>query len=298
MKYTGLTYRPPFEARSLLLQVTAGCSHNKCAFCTMYRDVPFSVESMEQIEADLREAREYVPGITRVFLENGDPFCLAADKLAAIAEKIHKYLPKTETIAMYASIKNIRGKSDEELRRLRALGINELNIGVESGMDDALLRMNKGYTAEEALYELKRLRAAGMDYGANIIFGGAGAGRHRENALETAKLLNETSPYLIFTGTIHADPGCPLYDEMDSGAFIESTFGEYLEEEELFLSELDLDGCYYFGLHPSNLVPMHGYLNRDKKALLKEVSRRRNQLSGRLHERPVRGGEGAILNAG
>ena len=297
MKYTGLTYRPPFEARSLLLQVTAGCSHNKCAFCTMYRDVPFSVESMEQIEADLQEAQQYVPDITRVFLENGDPFCLAADKLAGIAEKIHEYLPKVETIAMYASVNNIRGKSDEELRRLRDLGINELNIGVESGLDDALRRMNKGYLAAEALYELGRLRSAGMDYGANIIFGCAWAGRYRENALATARLLNETKPYLIFTGTIHADPGCPLYEEMQTGMFVESTFGEYLEEEELFLSGLNLDGCYYFGLHPSNLVQMHGYLNRDKQQMLNEINHRRKQFSGRLLERPVRGGEGAIMNA-
>lgn len=296
MKYTGLTYRPPFEARSLLLQVTAGCSHNQCAFCTMYRYVPFAVETMEQIEKDLQEAREYIPNITRVFLENGDPFCLSADRLSAIAMKIHEYLPRVETIAMYASIKNIRGKSDEELKQLRALGINELNIGVESGLDDALNRMNKGYTAEQALNELKRLNAAGMDYGANIIFGCAGEGRSEENAKATALLLNETKPYLIFTGTIHADPGCPLYDDMQKKIFTESTFGEYLDEEETFLSMLDLEGCYYFGLHPSNLVHMHGYLNRDKQDLLDEIGRRRKELAGRLHLRPLRGGEGAILN--
>ena len=296
MKYTGLTYRPPFEARSLLLQVTAGCSHNQCSFCTMYRDVSFAVETMEQIEKDLREAREYVPNITRVFLENGDPFCLSADKLSAIAVKIHEYLPKVETIAMYASIKNIVEKTDEELSLLRSLGINELNIGVESGLDTALKRMNKGYTAEQALHELKRLNAAGMDFGANIIFGCAGEGRSKENAEATARLINETKPYLIFTGTIHADAGCPLFNEMKSGLFQENTFGEYLDEEEQFLSLLDLDGCYYFGLHPSNLVQMHGYLSRDKQRMLNAVRSRRQQLSDRLQERPIRGGEGSILN--
>lgn len=296
MKYTGLTYRPPFEARSLLLQVTAGCSHNQCSFCTMYRDVPFAVETMEQIEKDLREAREYVPNITRVFLENGDPFCLSADKLSAIAVKIHEYLPKVETIAMYASIKNIVEKTDEELSLLRSLGINELNIGVESGLDTALKRMNKGYTAEQALHELKRLNAAGMDFGANIIFGCAGEGGSEENAKATARLINETKPYLIFTGTIHADAGCPLFNEMKSGLFQENTFGEYLDEEEQFLSLLDLDGCYYFGLHPSNLVQMHGYLSRDKQRMLNAVRSRRQQLSDRLQERPIRGGEGSILN--
>ena len=160
MHYTGTIYRPPFEARSLLLQVTTGCSHNRCSFCTMYRDEPFKVEPLEQIEEDLEEAREYVPDVTRVFLENGDPFALSADRLEKIAAMIHDYLLKVETIAMYASIKNVIGKTDEELKRLRTLGINELNIGVESGLDEALTYMNKGYTAEQAVYELKRLRAA------------------------------------------------------------------------------------------------------------------------------------------
>ena len=194
MHYTGTIYRPPFEARSLLLQVTTGCSHNRCSFCTMYRDEQFRIEPLEQIEEDLEEAGEYVPGVTRVFLENGDPFALSADRLEQIAVMIHEYLPKVETIAMYASIKNVIGKTDEELSRLRMLGINELNIGVESGLDEALTYMNKGYTAEQAVFELKRLRAAGIDHGANIILGCAGAKLRHENAVATAALLNETKP--------------------------------------------------------------------------------------------------------
>ena len=295
MHYTGTIYRPPFEARSLLLQVTTGCSHNRCSFCTMYRDEQFRVEPLEQIEEDLEEAREYVPDVTRVFLENGDPFALSADRLEQIAVMIHAYLPKVDTIAMYASIKNVIGKTDEELRRLRTLGINELNIGVESGLDEALSYMNKGYTAEQAVYELKRLKAAGIEYGANIILGCAGAERRYENAAATAALLNETEPYLIFTGTIHSDPGCPLYEEIQSGRFLESTFGEYLDEEERLLELLDLTGCYFFGLHPSNIVRMDGNLPEDQEAMLELVRKRRAQLAGRLDERPVRYGEGAIF---
>ena len=261
----------------------------------MYRDVPFDMENMDQIEKDLQEAREYVPNITRVFLENGDPFCLSADRLSAIAVRIHEYLTKVDTIAMYATINNIREKSDEELKQLRALGINELNIGVESGLDEALLLMNKGYDSKEALHELLRLREAGMDYGANIIFGGAGAGSLRENALATAELINRTDPYLIFTGTIHADPGCPLYDDIQSGRFVEPTLGEHIDEEELFLQKLEVEDCLYFGLHPSNVVRMQGWLPRDKEAMLEEVRTTRQRIRSRLDERPVRYGEGAIL---
>ena len=295
MHYTGTIYRPPFEARSLLLQVTTGCSHNKCSFCTMYRDEPFRVEPLEQIEEDLSEARQYVPNVTRVFLENGDPFALSADRLEQIAVMIHAYLPRVETIAMYASIKNVIGKSDEELRRLRNLGINELNIGVESGLDEALAYMNKGYTSDQAKHELNRLKSAGIDYGANIILGCAGPERRHENAAATAALLNETKPYLIFTGTIHSDPGCPLYEDMQSGRFVESTFGEYLDEEEELLELLDLTDCYLFGLHPSNIVTMHGNLPEDKAAMLDLIRKRREELADRLDERPVRYGEGAVL---
>ena len=295
MHYTGTIYRPPFEARSLLLQVTTGCSHNRCSFCTMYRDEQFGVETMEQIEEDSQEAREYVPNVTRVFLENGDPFALSADRLEAIAVMIHEYLPKVETITMYASIKNVIGKTDEELKRLRSYGINELNIGVESGLDDALRYMNKGYSAEQAVYELKRLGSAGIAYGANIILGCAGAELRHENAVATAALLNETKPYLIFTGTIHADPGCPLYENMKNGSFVESTFGEYLDEEEELLELIDLKDCYLFGLHPSNIVRMHGSLPGDKAAMLELIRERRAQLGGRLDGRPARYGEGAVL---
>ena len=296
MNYTGPVYRPPFEADSLLLQVTVGCSHNQCAFCTMYRAVPFSVCPMEQVEADIEEAARRWPNAKRVFLENGDPFVLSAERLVRIAEAIHAKLPRVETIAMYASIQNIRSKTDAELRHLRALGVNELNIGVESGLDSALKLMNKGHTVRESIDELLRLKAAGMDFGLNIIFGAAGSDHWRENAEATAALLNTAQPYLIFTGTVHADPGCPLYEDMRSGAFVENTFGEYLDEEELLLELLDLENTYYFGLHPSNVLPMRGMLPRDKEEMLKAVQDMRKRMKDNLDKRPVRVGEGAIIN--
>ena len=298
MSLDELVYRPPYEAASFLLQVTHGCSHNRCSFCTMYRDVPFSVETDECIERQLAWARARYPDKDRVFLENGDPFALPAERLIGIAEMIHAYLPKVETIAMYASVKNLKNKSDDELRRLRASGVNELNIGVESGLDEALERMNKGYTSQEAFHHLERLGEAGISYGANIIFGCAGPDKLRENAAATAELLNRTKPYLIFTGTIHADPGCPLYEEMRSGTFVESTFGEYLDEEETLLQGLTLDGCYFFGLHPSNVVQMRGRLRRDREALISEVQRTRLRMQDQLDLRPVRTGEGGILRPG
>ena len=295
MKYTGLTYRPPFEANSLLLQVTRGCSHNACSFCTMYRDTPFGEETLEQIEWDIDEAAQMNLNTHRAFLVNGDAFCLPAKTLARVAEMMGEKLPQIRTIAMYASIRNIKEKTDEELRMLRGLGINELNIGVESGMDSVLEYMNKGYTAAQAKAELLRLKEAGFDYALNIIFGAAGSGNQQEHARETARLVNDTPPFLIFTGTVHTDPGCPLYDAVREGLFVECTIGEYLEEEERFIADLELERCFYFGLHPSNVIQMQGWLPDDKEEMIAAVRKTREDMKRILDKRPIRAGEGAII---
>lgn len=296
MHYDGKVYRPPFESKALLLQVTVGCSHNSCNFCTMYRDITFRPEPIEQVAADLDEARDYCPDVKRVFLLSGDAFCLSSFRLQAIAKLIRQKLPKVETIAMYASINNIKAKTDAELRMLRSLGINQLNIGLESGVDEILKAMNKGFTAEDAEKQLVRLKEAGIEYGANIIFGLGGPELRREHAIKTAQILNKAHPFILFTGTIHTTPGCPLYDEMQSGRFKECTIGEYLEEEELFFQHLDIDQCFMFGLHPSNVIRLQGWLGRDREKLLEFIAEHRNNLSPeQLSSIPRRKGEGGIV---
>ena len=296
MRYDGKVYRPPFESNALLLQVTVGCSHNSCNFCTMYRDVRFRAEPIEQIAADLDEAKDYCPDVKRVFLISGDAFCLSGFRLMAIAKLIREKLPKVETIAMYASINNIKTKTDTELRQLQKLGINQLNIGLESGLDEALAASNKGFTADEALKQLLRLKAAGIEYAANVIFGLAGPELRRENAIKTAEILNKTSPYLIFTTTIHFSPGCPLYDQVQTGQFRECTVAEYLDEEEVFLRHLEVDQCFFFGLHPSNAIRLQGWLNRDTERLIGFVEDHRRQLrEDQLNSIPKRKGEGGIF---
>ena len=296
MNMTGIVYRPPYEANSLLLQVTLGCSHNKCTFCYMYPDVRFKVCPMEEVEADIEEAARYCPNVRRVFLEHGDAFVLSAERLLKIADAIHRKLPKVETIAMYASIQNIKTKTDEELRQLRAAGIHGLDIGVESGLDAALSYMNKGHTAAEAREQLLRLTEAGMDYSFNAILGCGGAELWKENADATADLINAVQPRLLFIGSLHAEPGCRLYQDMKSGAFRECTIGQLLDEQERLIRRLDLKDTYYFGSHPSNLVPMQARLPDQKQDMIEVLQETREQLRAHLDEVPVRGGEGSILN--
>ena len=296
MNLSGIVYRPPYEANSFLLQVTKGCSHNRCTFCSMYPDVPFAVCPMEEVEADLEEGARYCPDVTRVFLEHGDAFVLSSDRLLAIAEAVHRKLPKVETIAMYASIQNIRTKTDAELRELRACGIHGLDIGVESGLDAALTYMNKGHTAKEAREQLLRLTEAGMDYSFNAILGCGGAELWRENADATADLINAVQPHLLFIGSLHAEPGCRLYQDMKDGVFHECTIGQLLDEQERLIRRLDLRNTYYFGSHPSNLVPMQGRLPQQKQDMIDVIRETREALRTQLDMFPLRGGEGAVLN--
>ena len=173
MHYSGTVWRPPFEFRSLLLQVTAGCSHNGCSFCSMYRNTPFRVSPMEEVRADLSEAARRFPETERIFLLSGDAFVLPAEKLLKIAEAAHQALPRLKTISCYASVQNVKNKTVPELKALRAAGINEPNFGIETGLPDLLKAMNKGFTLEEAREQLGKLREAGMDFSANLILGGA-----------------------------------------------------------------------------------------------------------------------------
>jgi len=297
MHYTDPVYRPPFEASSLLIEVTTGCSHNKCRFCTMYKEVPFCVAPMSQIEEDILEAAKYYSYMERVFLVNADPFVLSAKKLKEITDLIHKHLPKVQSIGMYATILNIGGKSDNELLELRKAGINQLNIGVESGNEKAIRYFNKGYDLETAKTQLKRLKKAGIDYSINIILGALGEGHWEENAIANAAFLNEVQPYLIFTGTLHIDKGSRLEKDYMDGEYIEATIGEILQEEIEMTKRLELDDCIFFGLHPSNVVVASAYLPEQKGELVSYMEKQYLNMSEEKKKmRPTRGSEGGIIS--
>ena len=295
MHFTGLTFRPPYEATSLLLQVTSGCSHNGCTFCTMYRDVPFRASPDDEIEADLAEAARFRPTARRVFLENGDAFCLPAERLLHIAAMIREHLPRVDQITGYARIANIADKTDDELRALAAAGYTDLNIGVESGLDDVLSFMNKGYDLATAREQLARLRRAGLPFSLNIINAAAGPGRIAEHAAANAALVNEAQPYLVFVSPLHIDPGSELERIAEGDGFEESTLGEYIEEEIAFLEGLELDDCIFFGLHVSNPVPVSGRLPQDKEALLDALRAGMAEIPAwQLNSHPSKGSEGRL----
>ena len=296
MHYTPPVFRPAFEEDSLLLQVTDGCSYNKCSFCSMYRTVPFRVSPMEEVEADLIEARQEHESLPRIFLVNADPFVLSTDRLAAIAERIRHYFPECETISCFAHLPNFFSKSVEDLRFLRSLGINQVNVGVESAMDSVLAMFNKGYTSADVYEQLGKLKEADMQFSVNLIMGAQGNGEYLELAKANAELLNTLQPYLFFTTTLYSLPGTKLYDLMHSGGFRENTYGQLIAEQIEMLSRLHLADTFYYGLHPSNPVPIDGALPADQGKLIFMLRKLLTIFPDKLLTAPPeRGWEGGVL---
>ena len=191
MHYTGQVYRPPLEAYTPLLEVTYGCSHNACAFCTMYHQTIFGISPLSDIESYILEIKENFSGnFDRIYLLNGDPFVLPTERLLEIADLIHKHLPNVKTITSYASFYNLKDKSVEDMIALRKAGYNELYFGVETGDPEVLAWINKGADLDDYYEGLRKMKAADMDYFAIVMQGIKGAGKSKENALATAEFLN------------------------------------------------------------------------------------------------------------
>ncbi|MDE7241987.1 MAG: radical SAM protein, partial [Desulfovibrio sp.] len=246
-----------------------------CVRCVEYTEgTPFTVSRMEDIEADLEELRRtYGGGVRRLFLLNGDSFALPTKKLLKIAEMIHARFSHIETISCYASIRNIGQKSDEDLKELRAAGYNDLYIGIESGWAPALAQMRKGFTREEADVQLDRLKNAGIRYGALLMFGLGGKGNGERSARETANMLKRNMPFVISAVPTAIAEGSELERMRESGEYTPPTERELLEEELLLLQLLEPEqGCYFFGRHPYNTVPVAGYLS-EKGRMIQRLSR-------------------------
>ncbi|MCD8140885.1 MAG: radical SAM protein [Planctomycetaceae bacterium] len=267
MHYTGTIIRPPHEAKNVLLQVTVGCSYNCCTFCNIY-DTPFRVSPMQEIEADLAEVRQHLPNCPRIFLLNGDAFVLSAAKLREIALKIREYLPNCRIISAYAGIGNIKGKTVEELQDLRSLGITKLTIGVESGDDEVLLKVRKGYTADDIVRECNKLDEAGMEYSIIYLAALAGAGKGEQNARRSAEVFNRIHPTHIGVTSLTLLPGSELHDDAAAGRFIESGELERARELRELVSGLNIS-TFFAANHVSNAVVVKGHLPEAKDDMVR-----------------------------
>lgn len=276
MKYDEQIYRPPKEYRSILLQVTSGCTHNKCKFCGMYRYTNFKMESLDQIESDVIEASQdpYYRGVKRVFLLNGNPFVLKTERLLKIADIIHRHLPRVEVICMYSSIKDIENKSDEELKMLREAGINDLYLGIESGNPEALEFINKGNTVQEAIVQMKRLDKFDYNYYAMILTGlmGRGVEKALENGKLTGLMLSQVNARGIFPMSVTLVPGTELWDMKAKGEYVEATEYDRLVELKTIIENLNPEKTALLSsAHNSNTMFIKGIAPRDNEKMINEI---------------------------
>ena len=285
MHFHGTIWRPPYEAESLLLQATAGCTHHACKFCTLYEDLPFRfrMSPLEEIEADLREAQLWgtdpmamlsarlqgIPrpqGPRRVFLVGANPFVLLPKRLEEIAELVRRYLPTVESIGCFARVMDVGLKSGEELRRLRTLGYDGLTVGVETGDDRALAFMNKGCQARDIVEQAARLDEAGISYSFFYLAGISGAGRGAEGALRSAEIFNQTRPRRIGSSMLTVFPSSELYREIQAGNWKEESELEKLGELKTLVEHMSVPTRFETE-GASNLVRVRGDLPEDRERL-------------------------------
>lgn len=272
MHFTGTIWRPPYEAWSALIQVTAGCTHHKCKFCTLYEDIPFSfkMSPLSEIEEDLREISRAAPNVTRLFLTGANPFVLSTDKLKTIARTAKLSLPKLTNIGCFARITDISSKSIGELKDLRALGYNRITIGVETGDDKALSFMNKGYTSKDILEQCHKLDEANIEYGIFYLTGIYGKGGSIEGVKRTVEIFNKLNPILIGASMLTVFPNSELYGEILRGNWAEETETEKYAEMKLLIESLTIK-THFAALGISNLLHIQGNLPSDKNRLISEI---------------------------
>lgn len=269
MHYTGPVYRHPLEAHTPILEITYGCSWNKCVFCNMYKSVKFGASPMEHIEEDLQElASVYPRNLRKIIVANGDPFALSTKRLLEISDLIRKYFPEISVISCQTSIRNIMHKKQEELNQLYEAMYDDIYIGLESGCDEVLKQLNKGYTAQQEYETLEKLENSKMKYIA-LLMGGAGGKKYRkEHIRDTAKLLNTYPPKMISIITTGIATGTKLAEMRDNGEFVQLTEREIIEDEIALIDVLDVPNqTYFFGHHQNNVAKVSGHF-KNKEELI------------------------------
>ena len=269
MRYEGNIYRPPSEAYSLLVQVTVGCAHNKCTFCSMYKDKKFHIRKLEEVLEDLEWARAHYPRIERIFLCDGDALCLANSKLLPILERIRQLFPECERVTVYGRATDALKKTEEELKELYEAGITMVYMGAESGSEKVLANVNKGETRQQIIDGVKKVEACGMKASVTFISGLAGRAGWEEHAIETGRMLSEMSPSYAALLTLMVDPSVPIAEEIASGRMELLTPEEVIAETLLMLKNTEVTKtCVFRSNHASNYLSLRGDLPDDKEGMM------------------------------
>jgi radical SAM superfamily enzyme YgiQ (UPF0313 family) len=275
LNYIDPIFRPPSEAESLILQVTNGCSWNKCTFCEMYTEPQkrFKPKPIEDIREELKQVVGMGISLRRVFLADGDAMTLSYRRLYEIMQTINEYLPDIQRVSAYCLPRNIKNKTIDELHTLCQMGLALMYIGCETGDDLVLERVNKGETWRTSLDALMKLQQAGIKRSVMILNGLGGIHYTEQHALNSASLMNESQPEYLATLVVSFPKGQQRLQQGYAGEFEILNLRQLIEEIEMLLSALELEKTIFRSDHASNYLILKGVLNKDKERLLKQVRR-------------------------
>lgn len=270
-QYSEPVYRPPSEARSLILQPTIGCSWNRCSFCEMYTSKKFKVKSEEELFNEIDEVGKITKEIRKVFLADGNAMVLSFSKLLNILEKLNSVFPKLIRVSAYALPTDIEAKSELELEKLNKAGLKLLYTGIESGDNTVLKLMNKGETDDSIVTQLNKARNSGIKLSVMILNGLGGKEHSSQHMLNSARVVNAINPEFLSTLVLSFTYGIEHFQNRLNHAFTPLSKLELIEELAVFIKNLELENTVFRSDHASNYLTLKGILNRDKENLLDKI---------------------------
>jgi radical SAM superfamily enzyme YgiQ (UPF0313 family) len=272
MKYEGAIIRPPSEAYSQLLQVTVGCSHNKCTFCPAYKEKKFRIKGFDEIQEDILESGTY-RRIERVFLCDGDALIIPQKRLVQIMESIRINIRGVKRVGTYANAKSVLRKTRDELTELKELGMGIIYLGVETGNAELLEKINKGVTYEQMVQAASRVKEAGIPLSVTVILGLGGKEKSLQHARDTARILSDIDPDYAGALTLMIVPGTPLYEEyIKRELILPDQFG-LLNELAIIIEGSNFSNCYFTSNHASNYLPVKASLPQENEKVVRMIHR-------------------------
>lgn len=271
MNYIGRIFRPPSEARSLIIQITVGCSHNKCNFCTMYKEKQFRVRKIEEVKPIIDEFSTYHPATRRIFLADGDALIAKTEYLKQIINYIHQKFKHIERIGIYGSSRAVNLKTEQELKELKQMGLGIIYMGLESGSDQILKYINKGETVEQIITAGQKVIKAGIKLSLTAISGMGGLENSQQHAIQTAKAVSQIKPDYLGLLTLMVEKQTSLYQDIIDKKFTLMDPYQIAHENILLLENIDSQGTILRANHASNYLDLNGTLNQDKQKLIQEL---------------------------
>ncbi len=283
MHYEGNIIRPPSEANSILLQVTVGCSHNKCTFCGTYKGERFKIKPDDIIMEDIAFAARYCKNQDRLFICDGDALIVPQKRLLKILTEIETRLPWVRRVGVYANTKGIKMKTDEELRELRRHGLKIAYMGLESGDDKTLESVRKGANSQTMIETGRKIRAAGIQLSITVLLGLGGRDRSQVHAEATGKVLSAIDPEYVGALSLMLIPGTPLHDDYEAGRFELLGSREMLAELRTMFAHTELSNGLFHANHASNYLPVRAKLPEDKERTIELID---SALEGKVSLKP------------